>query len=84
VAKKSNIVGPKVRELRKARGWTQDQLAARMQIAGSEMTREVLANIETQRSGVDDMEIQQFAHVLRVDYRDLFPPWPKPLGNPSR
>jgi transcriptional regulator with XRE-family HTH domain len=69
----ANVVGPTVRSLRKKRVWTQEQLAARLQLNGYWLTREVIANIETQRSGVTDFMLRGLAKVFKVPMDELFP-----------
>lgn len=67
-----NIIGPKVRELRTQLGLTQDQLAARLQLAGLEnMDRVAVAKIETHIRSVYDFEAIVLANVLRVDVNQL-------------
>ena len=70
----ANIVGPNVVKFRHRAGWTQDVLATKMQLIGCSMTRDILANIETQRSLVTDKRIAIFAEVFGVAVGDLFPP----------
>lgn len=70
---KYNVVGPKVRSLRKKRAWTQEQLAARLQLNGCWVTREVVTNIENQRSGVTDFMLRGLAKVFKVPMDELFP-----------
>ena len=68
-----NVIGPNVAKFRYQRNWTQDDLVGRLQLLGCYMTRDMLANIETQRCIVTDKQIEFFAHVLGVEERDLFP-----------
>jgi len=42
-------------------------------VAGCYMTRDILANIETQRSPVTDKQIEFLAEVLQVQVWDFFP-----------
>jgi transcriptional regulator with XRE-family HTH domain len=44
----ANLVGPQIRRLRAARGWSQTKLALRLQLSGLNIGREVLAQIEAQ------------------------------------
>ena len=76
----SNVIGPSVAKLRYQRGWTQDDLVAKLQILGCYMTRDILANIETRRSVATDTQIEYFVQVCRVEIKDLFPVR-RPLGN---
>src|SRR5438046_9109307 len=68
-----NVIGPNVAKYRYQRNWTQDDLVGKLQLAGCYMTRDMLANIETQRCSATDKQIEYFAHVLGVEERDLFP-----------
>ena len=68
-----NVLGPTIAKLRYQRGWRQDDLVARMQIKGYDITRDILANIETRRSPVNDHLIVGFCHVFAVCVQDLFP-----------
>ena len=68
-----NVIGANVAKFRYQRNWTQDDLVGRLQLLGCYMTRDILANIETQRCPVTDKQIEFFAHVLGVKEGDLFP-----------
>ena len=71
--KKRNIVGPQVRRLRYERGLSQTDLAARFQIKGWDITRDVLAGIESQRRWVADFEVVFLAQHLEVPVDALWP-----------
>jgi transcriptional regulator with XRE-family HTH domain len=58
-----NIIGPQVRRLRNQRGWSQEQLAAKLQIAGWDVSRNGLAKIETR---IQWMRDYQLAYLLNV------------------
>src|SRR4051812_69122 len=67
-----NVVGPKVRHFRERLGLTQDQLAARLQLAGLEnFDRVTVAKVESQIRSVFDFEAIVFAKVLQVESGDL-------------
>lgn len=68
-----NVIGPAVARLRFQRGWTQEALAARMQCQGDNITREVLANIESGRTQVTDGHIMAFQKAFHVRIIRLFP-----------
>ena len=68
-----NVIGPNAAKFRYQRNWTQDDLVGRLQLLGCYMTRDMLANIETQRCIVTDKQIEFFAHVFGVKEGDLFP-----------
>ncbi|HOF69975.1 MAG TPA: hypothetical protein PLV05_03230 [Verrucomicrobiota bacterium] len=60
--------------LRYQRGWSQTQLVTELQLIGNiNMTREILANIETLRSPATDKQIEFFAEVFEVREQELFP-----------
>ena len=67
-----NLVGPKVRLLRGRLGLTQDQLAARLQLAGLvDFDRVTVAKIESQIRSVFDFELLVLSRVLQVDANEL-------------
>ncbi len=68
-----NNVGPQVRRYRYAKGWSQTDLAARLQIAGLDISRGTLAKVEARIRYVDDPQLIYFAEVLGVPVQDLFP-----------
>jgi transcriptional regulator with XRE-family HTH domain len=72
-----NVIGPNVVKLRYQRGWTQDELAGKLQLLGCNITTQILANIETRRCYVTDAQIVFFAEVFQVTEAELFPPRPK-------
>jgi len=69
----ANVIGKNVAKYRYHRGWTQDELVGKLQLIGCYMTRDILANIETQRSVVTDKQIEFFAEVFAVKEGSLFP-----------
>lgn len=68
-----NIVGPQVMQLRNARGWSQEQMAAAAQLQGWDISRGVLARIEGGVRWVADFEVLQLAAVLQVAVPELYP-----------
>ena len=69
-----NFIGAYVVKHRHERGWTQDMLAAKLQLLGCDITAQVLANIETQRCGASDTEIGYLAKAFEIGVEELFPP----------
>ena len=63
--------GQHIRDLRLARQWTQEQMVAKIQLAGYEMSRSGLAKIEsgTRHIYLDDLLILQ--KVLNVSFEEL-------------
>lgn len=66
-----NIIGQKVRELRKAHGWTQKALATRLQLCGLDMTELTVLRIENGTRFVPDYEVKALASVFQVEYSVL-------------
>lgn len=74
MATEQNVIGPTVRSLREADGLTQAELAARLQVAGWDISRETLAKVESQVRCVTDRELVLFAEALEVDPSELLRP----------
>lgn len=69
-----NCVGPQVRKLRMAKKWSQDQLAAKLAMAGLDnFDRVTVAKIESQIRSVFDFELQVIARILGVAVGELLP-----------
>jgi len=79
----ANDIGPNVRKLRIRLGLTQEQLAAKLQINGSDMTRQVVANIEARRRRVYEHQIRLLMKVLRCTLDELFFGIPPSHSQPS-
>jgi len=71
--RKANVIGQNVAKFRYQRNWTQDELVAKLQLLGCNMTRDILANIETQRRIVTDIQVRFFAEVFGIPLAELFP-----------
>ena len=67
-----NVVGPKIRQLRQEKDWTQEALAARCNILDWDISRGTLAKIESQLRRVTDQEVVVFAKALRVDIEQIY------------
>ena len=67
-----NIVGPVVRRLREAAGYSQPMLVARLNLGGWDISRETLAKIESQIRWISDFELIRLADALQVEVPDLF------------
>jgi len=68
-----NIVGQCVGRFRCQRGWTQEELAVKMQLLGCYMTRDMIAKIESCHLYITDKQIMYFAEVFDVEADELFP-----------
>lgn len=53
-------------------GWTQTELAARMQVVGCDLSREIIARIESGFRQTSVFEIDKFVEVFGITYNDLF------------
>lgn len=65
-------VGRNIRALRMALEWSQEQLAAKLQVDGCDMTRSTLAKIEAGQRHIYTDEIFFLRKVLGCKYEDLF------------
>ena len=65
-------IGQNIRELREKAGLTQDQLSARMQTLGCDVTRSALAKIEVGPRHMYPDEAIAVKTALRVKYDELF------------
>lgn len=65
------LVGQKIRQLRKQRGLTQEQLAAQLQTNGCDVTRSALAKIEVGQRHIYLDELKLFSCLLQVSYEEL-------------
>ncbi len=68
------MIGPRLRSLREAEGLTQAEFAARLQLAGWDISRETLAKVESQVRCVTDRELVRFAEALEVEPTELLRP----------
>lgn len=68
----ANDIGHNLAKLRMQRGLTQEQLAAKLQISGADISRQVLANIESRRRRVNEQQIRALMKVLRCSLDELF------------
>lgn len=69
----ANVVGPKVRKARQRLGLTQEAFAARCQLAGLDISRSTLGQIEARLRYVTDSELIALASLLGLTTDDLFP-----------
>ena len=65
-------VGANVRLLREKAGLTQEQLSARLQVNGCDVTRSALAKIEVGQRHLYPDEIILIKEALKVRYEDIF------------
>lgn len=72
--KPRNIVGPQVRRIRYERELSQPDLAAKCQRIGWDISRDIIARIESRVRWVADGELVFLARSLNVPLVELFPP----------
>lgn len=70
-AKYKKQVGMKIRQLRMQKKLTQEQLSAKLQIRGCDITRSALAKIEAGQRHIYADEIKALKEILSVQYEDL-------------
>ena len=69
----ANVVGPKIRKERGRLGFTQEEFANRCQLAGLDISRSTLGQIESRLRYVSDEEMIVLASLLGVAANDLYP-----------
>ena len=65
-------VGQNIRRLREQAGFTQEQLSAKLQLAGCDITRSAVAKIEVGQRHLYPDEIIKLRKILNVDYAQIF------------
>ena len=65
-------VGANIRTLREKTKMTQDELSAKMQIEGCDITRSALAKIEVGQRHLYPDEIIVIKKILKVSFEDIF------------
>ncbi len=66
------MVGDNVRKLREKANVTQEQLSARLQVNGCDITRSAVAKIEVGQRHLYPDEIILIKKILNVSYDDIF------------
>ena len=69
----ANVVGPRIRTARRKLGLTQEAFAAHCQLAGLDISRSTLGQIESRLRRVPDQELVVLASLLGVTTDSLFP-----------
>ena len=65
-------IGQNLRRLREGRGLTQEEVAARLQIRGCDLTRSALAKIEVGQRHLYPDEILLLKEILSATYDEIF------------
>ena len=67
-----NIIGNRIKEIRLNQKITQEDLCARLQILGFQISRSDISKLENGKKLITDFEIIGFAKALKVSILDLF------------
>lgn len=67
------LVGQQIRLLREAKGLTQEQLSARLQVRGCDITRSALAKMEVGQRHIYAIELRLLREALETTYEELLP-----------
>lgn len=65
-------MGKRIREFRQKQNMTQEQLSAKLQILGCDITRSALAKIEVGQRHIYPDEIKLIKSILNITYDELF------------
>ena len=66
-------MGPRIRELRERRGWTQSDFARQLQLQGWDIERRVLGKLEARRRCITDYEMLLMLKTLGATADELVP-----------
>ena len=67
-----NICGKNIKKIRKEQKVTQDELCARMQVMGYQISRSDISKLENGKKFITDFELLGFSKALNVSILDLF------------
>lgn len=67
-----NIAGKNIKKIRKDKKITQEDLCARMQVMGYQISRSDISKLENGKRFISDFEVVGFAQALKVDIIELF------------
>ncbi|MBO5929807.1 MAG: helix-turn-helix transcriptional regulator [Clostridia bacterium] len=65
-------IGTNIRRIRMKNNFTQEQLAAKLQVLGCDITRSALAKIEVGQRHIYPDELKAFKQILNISYDELF------------
>ena len=71
-AKIETKIGHNIRRLREKAGLTQEQVAAKLQIGGCDITRSAVAKIEVGQRHLYPDEILLLKEILKTSYEEIF------------
>lgn len=64
-------IGLKIKNLRESKKLTQEQLAAKLQVCGRDITRSALAKIEVGQRHIYVDELKLIKEILNIDFSEL-------------
>ena len=67
-----NLLGENIKKIRKSQNITQEDLCARMQVMGYQISRSDISKLENGKKLIADFEIIGFTKALKVDISELF------------
>lgn len=67
-----NITGKNIKKIRKDKKITQEDLCARMQVMGYQISRSDISKLENGKRFISDFEVVGFAQALKVDILELY------------
>lgn len=67
-----NMIGKNIRALRERAGLTQENMAAKLQLRGCDITRSAVAKIEVGQRHLYPDEIMHIKEILNVTYDEIF------------
>ena len=68
-----NLIGAEIMRRRDRLGWSQSDLAVRLQLAGWDIDRSQVSKIECRLVHVSDFQQLYFVRIFKVSLSDLFP-----------
>lgn len=68
---RANASGLKIKQLREASGLSQEQLAAKLQLAGLNLNQKAISRIENRERVIPDFELFYFSEALHVPISTL-------------
>lgn len=70
--KQDYLIGPNIRRLRINAGFTQEQITAKLQLQGINMSRDFYAHIECGDYNIRVSELSALRAILQCSYDDIF------------
>lgn len=68
---KANICGERIKIARRKKGFTQNDFAAKLQLAGLNISQKIVSRIEKRERFLADFELKIISNILNVDVYEL-------------